>query len=80
MVLTPLYSAPELDVEISQAKLDLAAARRATLTQLDTSSISRRIQREQLKSLQDHLDWLQRQRAALQIGPGIQYQVGRPTR
>jgi len=80
MTVTPLYPAVEIDAEIAQAKLDLAAARRALSTQINTGGTDRRIQREQVKSLQDHLDWLQRQRTGLQVGHGAQSHVGRPAR
>ena len=80
MTVTPLYTADEIDAEIAQAKLDLAAARKALSTQITTGGTDRRIQREQVKSLQDHLGWLQQQRAGLQIGYGAQSHVGRPAR
>lgn len=80
MALAPLYTADELDAEIVQAKADLAAARKATSFQLDTGVSSRRVQRDQVKALQDHLDWLQGLRASMQIGSGAQAHVGRPAR
>lgn len=80
MALTPLYSATEIDAEITQAKLDLATARRALHSQISTGGTDRRLQRENVESLQNHLVWLQGQRAALQIGPGAQSHVGRPVR
>jgi hypothetical protein len=80
MTVTPLYSAAEIDAEIAQAKLDLASARKSLLTQISTGGTDRRVQREQVKALQEHLDWLQKQRAGLEIGHGAQSHVGRPTR
>lgn len=80
MSITPLYSAAELDAEIAQAKIDLASARKTLSYQVDTGSSSRRAQRDQVTNLQNHLVWLQTQRAALEIGPGPQAIIGRPAR
>ena len=80
MALTPLYTAAEIAAEITQAKADLSTARKALLMEQSGSNGSRRVQHEQVKSLQDHLDWLQRQRAILEVGPGAQSHVGRPAR
>lgn len=80
MAITPLYTLSEIDTEIATAKKDLAAARRSLSSQFDGGGNSRRVQREQVKSLQEHLEWLQRQRAALQVGSGPQSLVGVPAR
>jgi hypothetical protein len=80
MSVTPLYNLEEINAEIAQAKKDLATAREALTRRIDTSGISRSSQRESVKNLQDHLVWLQSQRAALEIGPGTQSVVGRPSR
>lgn len=87
MAITPLYTLAELDIEIAQAKLDLAAARQALIRSIDAGGIRRHSQREQVKNLQDHLGWLQQQRAALELsasgaggGAGAQSHVGRPAR
>jgi hypothetical protein len=82
MAITPLYTLSEIDAEISQAKLDLAAARKSLMTQFDGGGNSRRVERERVASLQTHLEWLQQQRANLQLGSaaGTQSHVGRPMR
>lgn len=80
MALTPLYTLAELDAEITQAKKDLATARTALSYQIEGGGVNRRFQREQVENLQKHLEWLQRQRASLEIGCGPQAVVGRPAR
>lgn len=80
MAITPLYTLAELDTEIAQAKKDLAAARQALLSHFEGGGNIRRLQREQVASLQRHLEWLQQQRAAQQVGPGVQSLTGRPAR
>jgi hypothetical protein len=81
MPITPLYTLAELDAEITQAKKDLASARQALLRQIDTGGgSSRRVQQDNIVNLQRHMEWLQQQRASLQIGPGTQSIVGRPAR
>jgi len=80
MALTPLYTATEIDAEIAQAKIDLAAARKAISRAIGTGISNRSSMRERVDVLQRHLEWLQSQRAALQIGPGAQAHVGRPAR
>ena len=77
MSLTPLYTAAELDAEITQAKADLRTARQALSYQENSSGRTRQAERERVKALQDHLEWLQAQRAALQVGSGPQAIVGR---
>lgn len=62
----PLYTAEELDAEIAQAKLDLAKARRALQTSIDTGGGSRRqVQRDTVKAIQDNLAWLESERQKL---------------
>ncbi|OHD24190.1 MAG: hypothetical protein A2Y38_24875 [Spirochaetes bacterium GWB1_59_5] len=80
MSITPLYTAAEIDAEITQAKLDLASARKALSSGLNSNGTDRRVQRDTVKNLQDHLNWLQGQRAALEIGHGPQAVIGRPAR
>lgn len=80
MALTPLYTIAEIDAEITQAKSDLAAARQALTRSIDAGGIRRQSERERVDVLQHHLEWLQSQRAALQIGAGAQSHVGRPAR
>lgn len=80
MAITPLYTASEIDAEIAQAKLDLAAARKAISYQIGNSVTQRQAQRDRVESLQKHLEWLQQQRASLETGHGPQYVAGRPAR
>lgn len=80
MALTPLYTLAEIDAEITQAKTDLASARKALSSSFSSNGIDRRVQRDTVSTLQSHLTWLQGQRAALEIGPGAQSVVGRPAR
>jgi len=80
MAITPLYTLAELEAEIAQAKQDLAAARKALQSHFEGGGNIRRLQREQVSSLQKHLEWLQQQRAALQTTPGAQSLIGRPAR
>ena len=81
MAITPLYTQAEIDAEIIQAKQDLATARRALFRQVDTGGgTGRRVQQDNVKALQQHLDWLQQQRVALQTGDGPQSNIGRPIR
>ncbi len=80
MALTPLYTQAEIDAEITQAKRDLASARQAISRSIGTGASNRASMRERVDVLQRHLEWLQGQRAALQIGPGAQAHVGRPAR
>lgn len=81
MAITPLYTQAEIDAEITQAKQDLAAARRALFRQVDTGGgTGRRVQQDKIIDLQRHLEWLQQQRVSLQIGDGPQSNIGRPAR
>lgn len=72
--------AAELDAEITQAKKDLAAARKSLSRQFSGGGGDYRVQRDQVSNLQNHLEWLQSQRAALEIGHGCQSIVGVPAR
>lgn len=81
MAITPLYTLAEIDAEITQAKKDMASARRAIDRQITTGSgAGRRVQQDRIVELQNHLEWLQRQRVTLQIGAGHQSVTGRPAR
>lgn len=81
MAITPLYTQAEIDAEITQAKKDLASARRALFRQIDTGGgTSRRVQQDRIVDLQKHLEWLQQQRVSLQTGHGPQANIGRPAR
>jgi len=80
MALTPLYTLTEIDAEIAQAKRDLALARQAITLSHGNGVNNQSSMRERVDVLQRHLEWLQSQRVALQIGPGAQAQVGRPAR
>ena len=56
MAITPLYTLAELDTEILQAKKDLAAARRSLSSQFETAGgTNRRLQRDSVTALQNHL-------------------------
>jgi len=77
MSITPLYTAEEIDAEITQAKADLAAARKKLSYTVDPGGQRIQVQREQVKALQDHLVWLQEQRAQLTTGHGPQSIQGR---
>ncbi|MCK4620710.1 MAG: hypothetical protein KAT62_00705 [Desulfuromonadales bacterium] len=74
MSITPLYTIDEINTEISQAKLDLAAARKM-LSYSKGSQLQ--IEREKIASLQNHLTWLQGQRMQLEGVTGPQSIQGR---
>lgn len=77
MAITPLYTPVELDAEIAQAKRDLSAARRALSHASGEGASRRQTQREQVESLQRHLEWLQAQRVSAAVGSGVQFVTGR---
>jgi len=74
MSITPLYSLDEINAEITQAKADLAAARR--MQSYAHNSRQREVQRERVKELQNHLEWMQQQRMQIEGAPGLQSILG----
>jgi hypothetical protein len=78
MSITPLYTLDEINAEIAQGKKDLAAARR--MLSYNRSGGQQQVQRERVEDLQKHLEWLQRQRMALEGVTGPQVLQGRVKR
>jgi kynurenine formamidase len=77
MAITPLYDITEINTEIAQAKLDLAAARKQlSYSKGDTLSVDR----EKVANLQNHLMWLQEQRMQLEGVTGPQSIIARVPR
>ena len=74
MSITPLYTKEEIGAEITQAKQDLAAARKM-LSYSKGNHLQ--VEREKIAGLQGHLEWLQRQRMSLEGVTGPQAVIGR---
>ncbi len=80
MTLTPLFTAAELTAQIAaykQALLDLAAGKAATV---DTGGVRRSFEAHETDKVLGVLEFLQNQRAALELGSGPQVLTGRPRR
>lgn len=77
MAITPLYTLEEINAEITQAKKDLASARRMLSYTKDSGGNQTRVQRENISALEEHLNWLQQQRMQLEGVTGLQSVQGR---
>jgi len=80
MAITPLFTAAELDAQITaykQALLDLASGKSVRLS---TGGSDRQFTSEDAPEIRKTLEWLQNERANLQIGSGPQFLPARPRR
>ncbi len=80
MTITPLFTAAELDQDIAAFKAALRALASAKSVTVTTGGGSRSFTREDLPEIRRTLDYLQQQRASLQLPSGPQALVGRVSR
>ncbi len=71
-----IYTQEELNQEISDWKKALSAVRHGREYMIG----SRRLTRNDLKEIREHLEWLDRQRSKAGTGCGMTVLVGRPAR
>ena len=80
MSITPLFTAVELDTQITaykQAMLDLAGGKRV---RINSGGTDREVTSEDLPQLRKQLEWLQGERVKLEIGSAPQFLPVRPRR
>lgn len=80
MAITPLFTTAELDTQIAafkQALLDLAGGKSVRLS---SGGSDRLLTSEDAPEIRKTLEWLQGERAKLELGSGPQFLPGRPRR
>ena len=80
MTLTPLFTAAELDAQITAYKKALTGLASMAEYTIDEAGIRQTVRKADLPEIRRTLEWLQEQRFGIEIGAGAQSIVGRPAR